>query len=82
MPFQSFDEWKKSFSKYAISEGISDQTLFLIEDFKFLPKVIEYDRYQPEFYEDTFTYITKRANNKKVSIGLKTYKNNIVNKSS
>ena len=73
---ESFDEWKKSFSKYAISEGISDQTLFLIEDFKFLPKVIEYDRYQPEFYEDTFTYITKRANNKKVSIGLKTYKSN------
>ena len=26
---------------------------------KFLPKVIEYDRYQPEFYEDTFTYIKK-----------------------
>ena len=24
-----------------------------------LPKVIEYDRYQPEFYEDTFTYIKK-----------------------
>ena len=27
---------------------------------KFLPKVIEYDRYQPEFYEDTKTYISKR----------------------
>ena len=26
---------------------------------KFLPKVIEYDRYQPEFYEDTKTYIEK-----------------------
>ena len=26
---------------------------------KYLPKVIEYDRYQPEFYEDTFTYIKK-----------------------
>ena len=26
---------------------------------KFLSKVIEYDRYQPEFYEDTKTYVKK-----------------------
>ena len=32
---------------------------------KFLPKVIEYDRYQPEFYEDTNTYIGKRTNQMK-----------------
>ncbi len=40
---------------------------------KFLPKVIEYDRYQPEFYEDTFTYIKKRTSNRKVKEGLKLY---------
>ena len=40
-----------------------------MSDAKFLPKVIEYDRYQPEFYEDTFTYINKRANDKKVKKG-------------
>ena len=28
----------------------------------FLPKVIEYDRFQPEFYENTHTYIKKRTN--------------------
>ena len=33
----------------------------------------EYDRYQPEFYEDTFTYINKRANKDKVSKGLSLY---------
>ncbi len=43
---------------------------------KFLPKVIEYDRYQPEFYEDTKTYITKRTSKKKVKKGLKFYKEN------
>jgi membrane-bound lytic murein transglycosylase B len=26
---------------------------------KFLPKVIEYDRYQPEFYEDTLHILKK-----------------------
>ena len=37
-----------------------------MNDAKFLSKVIEYDRYQPEFYEDTYTYIKKRANKEKV----------------
>ena len=41
---------------------------------KFLPKVIEYDRYQPEFYEDTNTYISKRVNNEKINKGLEIYK--------
>ena len=40
----------------------------------FIPKVIEYDRYQPEFYEDTFTYIKKRSSNNKIKQGLKLYK--------
>ena len=41
---------------------------------KFLPKVIEYDRFQPEFYEDTNTYVKKRTNQKKVKKGLLLYK--------
>ena len=45
-----------------------------MSDAKYLPKVIEYDRYQPEFYEDTFTYIKKRSSNRKVREGLKLYK--------
>ena len=35
-------------------------------DARFLPKVIEYDRFQPEFYEDTFTYIKKEQINQKL----------------
>ena len=75
---QTFDEWRINFSKYASSQGVSDKTLLLIIDnLKFLPKVIEYDRYQPEFYEDTKTYVGKRSNNNKVKIGIKTYQKNI-----
>ena len=40
---------------------------------KYLPKVIEYDRFQPEFYEDTKTYISKRASSNKVKKGLNFY---------
>ena len=34
-------------------------------DTKFLSDVIKYDRYQPEFYEDTNTYISKKHHQKK-----------------
>ena len=48
----------------------------ILSDVIFLPKVIEYDRFQPEFYEDTKTYISKRASTKKVQKGLEFYKKN------
>ena len=74
---ETFDQWKINFTKYATKQGVSDETLSsIIKNLKFLPKVIEYDRFQPEFYEDTSTYIGKRANNKKVGIGVLTYKKN------
>ena len=44
-----------------------------MSDAVFLPKVIEYDRYQPEFYEDTITYIKKRTSSSKIKQGLKLY---------
>ena len=75
---ETFNEWKIGFSDYATLQGVSADTLsFVINNLRYLPKVIEYDRYQPEFYEDTSTYIGKRANNKKVNAGLQTYKKNI-----
>ena len=53
---EGFDEWVKRFQNKAISSGISDKVVIeIMSEAKFLPKVIEYDRYQPEFYEDTFT---------------------------
>ena len=73
----NFDEWLIAFKKKAEMEGISIETVNKVMDKAFfLPKVIEYDRYQPEFYEDTFTYINKRTNSKKVDIGKHIYKDN------
>ena len=71
----SFNDWKISFKKYALAQNISEETFNkVMKNARFLPKVIEYDRYQPEFYEDTFTYIKKRTNTKKVKKGLALYK--------
>ena len=48
------------FKKTAVKNGISQKTVNdVMNDAKFLSKVIEYDRYQPEFYEDTKTYVKK-----------------------
>ena len=71
----NFEVWLKNFKKRAIDSGISPEVVTdVMSDAKFLPKVIEYDRYQPEFYEDTFTYIKKRSSRKKVVEGLRLYK--------
>jgi len=71
-----FNLWIKDFKIKAINSGISKSVVDVImSDAKFLPKVIEYDRYQPEFYEDTFTYIKKRSSRNKIKEGLKIYKN-------
>ncbi len=67
--------WLESFKKKAIVSGISEDVVNdVMSNAKFLPKVIEYDRFQPEFYEDTFTYIKKRTSKKKISNGVKLYK--------
>ena len=71
----NFNEWVLDFKKKAQSEGISSQTVNSIMDKAvFLPKVIQYDRYQPEFYEDTKTYISKRVNKIKIDKALSLYK--------
>jgi len=73
-----FGKWKKDFEVIALKNGISKKTFDItMKNVKFLPKVIEYDRFQPEFYEDTKTYIDKRTSNKKLKKGLDFYKKNI-----
>ena len=72
---QDFDQWLVNFQTQAINSGISKKVVNeTMSKAKFLPKVIEYDRYQPEFYEDTFTYIKKRSSKRKIKEGLKLYK--------
>ena len=69
--------WKEKFKKVALQNDISEKTFDkVMANVKFLPNVIKYDRYQPEFYEDTKTYVTKRTSSKKVSKGLNFYKKN------
>ena len=73
-----FQKWKKNFRSLAISNDISEKTFDLVmANVQFLPKVIQYDRFQPEFYEDTKTYVSKRTSQKKVNKGITFYKENL-----
>ena len=74
---QTFDDWLIDFKTRALKNNISEETFDLVMlNVTFLPKVIKYDRYQPEFYEDTKTYISKRSSELKVKKGIELYKSN------
>ena len=74
---KSFNKWLKDFKVYALKNNVSELTFNMaMSDVVFLPKVIKYDRFQPEFYEDTKTYISKRSSDQKVKQGAKLYKIN------
>ncbi len=74
---KTFIEWKKEFKNLALNNDISEKTFDMVmSNVKFLPKVIEYDRYQPEFYEDTNTYVSKRTSSNKVQKGINFYNQN------
>ena len=74
---ENFEDWLVNFKKVALNNEISENTFSLVmQNARYLPDVIKYDRYQPEFYENTKTYVNKRSSSEKVIIGKKIYKNN------
>jgi len=62
----NFETWLTSYKKKALKKGISQKTIDVaFKNVKFLEQVIKYDRKQPEFFEDTVTYVSKRATDSK-----------------
>ena len=59
----NFDDWLTNYKQYALKNNISQVTIDkAFKNVKFIEQVIKYDRKQPEFFEDTITYVNKRAN--------------------
>ena len=74
---KNFNDWLTSFEALALEQGISENTIkIVLKDVKFLDKVIKYDRKQPEFFEDTLTYVNKRASLKRANKAKKLLKKN------
>ena len=74
---EDFNTWLFSYKKFALKKGISQDTIdTAFKNVRFLEKVIKYDRKQPEFFEDTKTYVSKRANAARVKTAKKLFKKN------
>ena len=74
---EDFNSWLIKFKKDAIKKGISEKTVnSTLKNVKYLENVIKYDRKQPEFFEDTKTYIGKRATRSRVRKAKKIFKEN------
>ena len=74
---ENFEIWLLSYKKFALKQGISQKTIDIaFKNVKFLEQVIKYDRKQPEFFEDTKTYVDKRANISRVKTAKKLLKKN------
>ena len=76
---ENFNTWLSSYKEFAIDEGVSKETVeATFKNVKFLEQVIKYDRKQPEFFEDTNTYVSKRANISRVKSARKLLEKNKV----
>ena len=74
---ENFETWLSSYKKFAVKKGVSEETVNIaFKNVKFLDQVIKYDRKQPEFFEDTKTYVGKRANVTRLKKAKKLYKKN------
>jgi membrane-bound lytic murein transglycosylase B len=72
-----FNNWLMEFKKTAKQNGVSDSTIDqVLTNAVYLEKVIEYDNRQPEFFEKTKTYISKRASKRAVKKALIVLKEN------
>mgnify|MGYP002525408735 FL=1 len=72
-----FETWLISYKNIALKKGISQKTIDVaFKNVKFLEQVIKYDRKQPEFFEDTVTYVSKRATDSKAKKAEKLLKKN------
>jgi len=74
---ENFETWLSSYKNFALKKGISQKTIDIaFKNAKFLEQVIKYDRKQPEFFEDTKTYVKKRANISRVETARKLLRKN------
>ena len=74
---ENFESWLISYKKFALKSWISQNTINIaFQNVKFLDNVIKFDRKQPEFYEDTITYVNKRATKSRAQIAKKLLKKN------
>ncbi len=76
---EKFNEWLIEFKGRAISQGISKDTVDnALKNAKFLERIVELDRKQPEFFEKTYEYLDKRVNEARIQAAKKLLRENSI----
>ncbi|MCK2184822.1 lytic murein transglycosylase [Halomonas getboli] len=66
---QDFAGWRRDFKRMARDEGLSESALTRIDALRYLPRVIELDRRQPEFVRPIWEYLDAAVSPTRVSTG-------------
>ena len=67
--YTSFNAWLDAFRRDAAAEGISPRALSALDNVRYLERVIELDRYQPEFVRPIWEYLDSAVSSTRVTNG-------------
>lgn len=72
--YANFNQWLSEFRRYAASQGISEATLAAAFDgLRYRERVIELDRYQPEFVRAIWQYLDSAVSSTRIDNGREKY---------
>jgi len=66
---ESFDAWLADFRRDAASQGISPRALSALDNVRYIERVIELDRHQPEFVRPIWEYLDGAVSRTRISNG-------------
>ncbi|WP_417583659.1 lytic murein transglycosylase [Nitrincola sp.] len=66
---ESFDAWLEALRRDAAAQGISPRALSALDKVRYLERVIELDRFQPEFVRPIWEYLDSAVSSTRISNG-------------
>ncbi|MGP8292323.1 lytic murein transglycosylase [Vreelandella zhanjiangensis] len=75
--YANFEQWLNEFRRFAATQGISEATLATaLHGVRYRDRVIELDRYQPEFVRPIWEYLDSAASDTRVNTGRERFEEN------
>lgn len=75
--YANFEQWLNEFRRFAATQGISEATLATaLNGVRYRDRVIELDRYQPEFVRPIWEYLDSAASDTRVNTGRERFEEN------
>ncbi|MBP5981828.1 MAG: lytic murein transglycosylase [Halomonas sp.] len=75
--YANFEQWLTEFRRFAATQGISEATLVrALDGVRYRDRVIELDRYQPEFVRPIWEYLDSATSDTRVNTGRERFEEN------